>query len=66
MTEINCDDFWDYHSKKQKSYLGKIPSKDFWNEAYEMYLSIATPEELEEDIITRETLQKLTTALGLD
>ena len=52
--------------KKRKSYLGRIPSQDFWDEAYELFLSIATPEELEEDIITRDTLQKMTTALGLD
>ena len=51
---------------KPKSYLGKIPSRDFWDEAYELYLTIATPEELEEDIISRKTLQKLTTELGLD
>jgi hypothetical protein len=66
MTEINCDDFWEHQTKKQKSYLGKIPSRDFWDEAYELFLIIATPEELEEDFITRDTLQKMTTALGWD
>ena len=66
MTEINCDDFWEHQTKKRKSYLGRIPSQDFWDEAYELFLSIATPEELEEDIITRDTLQKMTTALGWD
>jgi len=50
--------------KKRKSYLGRIPSQDFWDEAYDLFLSIATPEELEEDIITRDTLQKITTELG--
>ena len=52
--------------KKAKSYLGRIPSQDFFDEAYNLFLSIATPEELEEDIITRDTLQKITTQLGWD
>lgn len=52
--------------KKRKSYLGRIPSQDFFEEAYDLFLIIATPVELEEDIITRDTLQKITTALGLD
>ena len=52
--------------KKRKSYLGRIPSQDFFDEAYDLFLSIATPEELEEDIITRDTLQKITTQLGWD
>lgn len=50
--------------KKRKSYLGRIPSQDFFDEAYDLFLSIATPEELEEDIITRDTLRKITTQLG--
>ena len=52
--------------KKRKSYLGRIPSQDFFDEAYDLFLSIATPEELEEDIITRDTLRKITTQLGWD
>ncbi len=52
--------------KKRKSYLGCIPSQDFFDETYDLFLSIATPEELEEDIITRDTLQKITTQLGCD
>jgi hypothetical protein len=50
--------------KKRKSYLGRIPSQDFCEEEYELFLSIATPKELEEGIITRDTLQKITTQLG--
>jgi ssDNA-specific exonuclease RecJ len=52
--------------KKRKSYLGRIPSQDFFDEAYDLFLSIATPEELEEDIITRDTLRKMTTHFGWD
>jgi len=48
----------------KKSYLGRIPSQDFWDEAYQFFLEFATPEELEEDILKRETLQKISTALG--
>lgn len=50
--------------KKRKSYLGRIPSKDFWNEAYEFFLEFASPEELETDTLTRETLEKISDALG--
>ncbi|MCJ7722399.1 hypothetical protein MUO98_08370 [Candidatus Bathyarchaeota archaeon] len=50
--------------KKAMSYLGRIPSQDFCEEAYDSFLRIATPVELEEDIITRDTLQKITTQLG--
>lgn len=61
---INMDDFWVYMDKRKKSYLGRIPSQDFWDEAYQLFLEFATPEELEEDILKRETLQKISTALG--
>lgn len=64
MTEINCDDFWEHQTKKRKSYLGYIPSQDFCEEEYDLFLSIATPVELQEDIITSSTFQKITTQLG--
>lgn len=58
VTEMNSkedqDDF-----KKLRSYLGKIPSKILNEEQYSMFLDIASPEELELDIITRETLYKI-------
>ena len=63
-TYINIDDFWVYMDKRKNSYLGRIPSQDFWDEAYQLFLEFATPEELEEDILKRETLQKISTALG--
>jgi hypothetical protein len=50
--------------KKSRSYLGRIPSKDFFPEAYELFLKLASPEELEEDIITRKTLEKIIVELG--
>ena len=51
----------DVFLKKVKSYLGKIPSEDFDPEQYAVFLEIASPEELEEDIITRQTLHKIIT-----
>ena len=58
------DDFWIYMDKRKKSYLGRIPSQDFWDEAYQLFLEFATPEELEDDILKRKTLEKIMTALG--
>lgn len=52
--------------KRKNSYLGRIPSQDFWDEAYQLFLEFATPEELEEDILKRETFQKINTALGYE
>jgi hypothetical protein len=54
----------DVFLKKVKSYLGKIPSHDFDPEQYEVFLTVASPEELEEDIITRETLHKIMSYFG--
>jgi hypothetical protein len=58
------DDFWVHMDKRKNSYLGRIPSQDFFDEAYQLFLEFATPEELEEDILKRETLEKISTALG--
>ena len=52
--------------KKLKSYLGKIPSQDFNEEHYEVFLTVASPEELEEDILTKQTLQKIMKHFELD
>lgn len=49
----------DVFLKKVKSYLGKIPSQDFNEEQYGVFLEIASPEELEQDIITRKTLNEI-------
>lgn len=56
----------DVFLKKVKSYLGKIPSEDFDPEQYEVFLTVASAEELEEDIITRETLHKIMSYFGWD
>ena len=50
--------------KRKTSYLGRVPSVDFWDEAYQLFLEFASPEELEEDILTRKTLEKINIALG--
>lgn len=49
----------DVFLKKVKSYFGIIPSQILTEEQYSVFLEIASPEELEEDIITRETLHKI-------
>ena len=54
----------DCRNNEAKSYLRRIPSQDFWDEAYQLFLEFATPEELEKDILKRETLQKINTTLG--
>ena len=64
--EIDMSDFQEHYDKKSQSYLGKIPSKDFWDEAYQLFLEYATPEELETDTLKRETLQKISTELGFE
>ena len=66
------DDLQEYETvfmktlQRRKSYLGRIPSLDFFPEAYELFLTYASPEELDEDSITRETHQKITVELGWD
>lgn len=54
----------DVFLKKVKSYLGKVPSRDFDPEQYEVFLTVASAEELEQDIITRETLHKIMSYFG--
>lgn len=69
MSYINMDDFWvhmEEQNKRKKSYLGRIPSVDFWDEAYQLFIEFASPEELDEDILTRETLNKISKELGFD
>ena len=50
--------------KRKRSYLGRIPSVDFWDEAYQLFLQFASPEELEEDILFRKTLDQINKSLG--
>lgn len=47
-----------------ETYLGRIPSRDFFDEAYQLFLEFADEEELEYDILKRETLNKISEALG--
>lgn len=52
--------------KRKKSYLGRVPSLDFWDEAYQLFLEFASPEELDNDVLTSETLNKISEALGFN
>jgi hypothetical protein len=45
--------------KRRKSIGGIIPSLDFGRDAYHQFLSHATPYELENDILTKETVVKI-------
>jgi len=45
--------------KRRKSIGGIIPSSDFSQDAYQQFLSHATPYELENDILTKETVAKI-------
>lgn len=46
-------------TKVFKSYKGIVPSQDLNEEQYEVFLNIASPEELEQDILTKQTLDKI-------
>ena len=64
--EIHMDDFWQDQLRKRSSHLGKIPSEDFDTEQYEVFLTYASPEELDYDILKRDTLQKIIKHFGWD
>jgi predicted Rossmann-fold nucleotide-binding protein len=66
MSYINNDDFFkDLEEKKQImrkkacSYKGLIPSQEFDSVFYQQYLQYATPNELANDVITKETIEKI-------
>jgi len=48
------------------SYFGYIPSEHFSNDAYHCFLIFASPEELETDTTTKETVVKFANILGCD
>ncbi len=60
---FNFKEDWEEPTKKaiQKmlSYKGYIPSKDMNEFHYEIYLKVASPYELEKDIITEKTMLKV-------
>lgn len=56
----------DIDEKKLNSYLGQIPSVVFSDESYQFFLHFATVEELEQDIVKRETMVKISEILGKD
>ena len=45
--------------QKMLSYKGYIPSKDLNKYQYQTYLQVATPQELERDIIFEATMRKV-------
>lgn len=57
---------WRNKKNEKKSYLWRVPSLDFWGEAYQLFLEFASPEELDNDVLTPETLDKISKALGFD
>lgn len=50
--------------KRAYSSVSKIPSRDLPEDAYEVYLNVATEKELEKDILFDSTLNKILTATG--
>jgi uncharacterized protein YueI len=60
---FNFKEDWEEPTKKaiQKmlSYKGYIPSKDLNEYQYQTYLQVASPQELEMDIISEETMRKV-------
>jgi len=50
----------------EEDIVNRTPSMDFYSEAYEMYLKYAEAHELENDIVSRQTLKKITNELGLN
>ena len=45
--------------QKMLTYKGYIPSQDFNEDQYQTYLQVAPPHELEQDIISVETMRKV-------
>ena len=48
------------------SYFGYVPSEHFSDDAYHYFLNFASPEELETDTTTKETVVKIANTLGSD
>jgi hypothetical protein len=46
-------------TKRSLSYKGLIPSSEFNSDFYQQFLSVATATELEQDIISKETIEKI-------
>ena len=62
MSYINNDDFFKDLEEKQQimrkkacSHCGLLPSQDFDSDLYQLYLKYATPKELVNDVITKQT-----------
>lgn len=52
--------------KRMYSYFGRIPSIDLSDYEYHIFITCATAEELEKDIIKKETLVTIAKMLGKD
>jgi hypothetical protein len=61
----NSDFFKDLEEKQQimrkkaSSYCGLLPSQDFDSDLYQLYLKYGTPNELVNDVITKETYETI-------
>lgn len=53
------DEIIELELKRRNSYKGLIPSMDFDTVFYQQFIENATPYELENDVITRETIVKI-------
>lgn len=58
--------YFDFEEKKLNSYYALVPSYDFDDDVYQFFLHFATAEELEKDIVTKETMVKICERLDKD
>ena len=58
--------YMEIEEKRFNSYLGKVPSVDFCDDAYHYFLHYASVEELEGDILKLQTLIKIGEVLSND
>lgn len=59
MSNINMDDYWHHQEKLRQSHKGLIPSINFKDYEYSLYLQYASAEELERDIVSEKTYLKM-------
>ncbi len=59
MTEGELDELMRKAIKKLSSYNGYVPSECMNEHHYQIYLKVAPPHELEQDIISEKTMRKM-------
>ena len=52
-------DYWEQIEKSLLCFKGKVPSQDFTTDDFSLWLEYATPGELERDILTEKTYNRI-------